>query len=140
MSTILAHVDKRPLPRRLFCGFAVFMAVWSTQRSFNVLVYLALLGLGFCYFGSTTALNTVLQQNLSPHNRPYVMSLWFMSFAGTIPIAGLWAGGLMESALGAQRGAMVVLLIGAAGALGLAWFGDLRSVAPDHSRATATAH
>lgn len=140
MSTILAHVDKRPLPRRLFCGFAVFMAVWSTQRSSNVLVYLALLGLGFCYFGSTTALNTVLQQNLSPHNRPYVMSLWFMSFAGTIPIAGLWAGGLMESALGAQRGATVVLLVGAAGALGLAWFGDLRSVAPDHSRATATAH
>lgn len=136
MSTVLAKVDKRPLPRRLLIGFGLVMAVWSTQRSPSLFVHAVLLALGFFYFGTTTALNTLLQQSLSSARRPYVMSLWFMCFGGTIPIAGLWAGWLMESSLGARTGAMVVLLIGAAVATILAFFGDLRSVG---SRAIPTA-
>ncbi len=128
MSTVLARTDKRPLPRRLLIGFALMMAVWSTQRSPSLFVHVVLLGLGFFYFGTTTALNTLLQQSLSPARRPYVMSLWFMCFGGTIPIAGLWAGWVMESSLGARTGAMVVLIIGASVATILAFFGDLRSV------------
>jgi MFS family permease len=129
MSTVLSHVDKKRVPQRLLMGFAVMMAVWSTLRSVSPTLFVVLFVLGFCYFGSTTALNTVLQEHLTSRNRPYVMSLWFMSFGGTVPLAGFWAGWFMDSRIGAVRGAVGVLLIGAVIATALAFSADLRHVA-----------
>jgi hypothetical protein len=128
MSTVFASIDKRRLPQILLGGFGVACAVWSRFRSVSPGVYLVLFVLGFCYFGTTTALNTVLQQNLTPRTRPYVLSLWFMCFGGTVPLAGFWAGWAMDSQIGKLSGAVVVLLIAAVAAGGLAWFADLRKV------------
>jgi MFS family permease len=128
MSTLFAAIDKRPLPRRTLIGFAALMAVWASQRSASLFVHAVLLVLGFCYFATTTALNTLLQQSLTPQTRPYVMSLWFMCFGGTIPLAGLWAGWLMDSSLGAETGAAMVLVTAAGVAGFLALLGDLRSL------------
>jgi MFS family permease len=128
MSTVLAHTDKRRIPQILLGGFAVMCALWSLFSSLSPLVYAVLFVLGFCYFGTTTALNTVLQQNLTPRSRPYVLSFWFMCFGGTVPFAGFWAGWMMDSGLGKRSGAIVVLLVAAAGAAILAFFGDLRKL------------
>ncbi len=129
LSTILARVDARRLPQVLLLGFALCAALWTTLRSVSPVLFVLLFVLGFCYFGTTTALNTVLQENLTRRNRPYVMSLWFMSFGGTVPLAGLWAGSVMDSRIGSERGAMVVLLVAAGVAVLLAFKGDLRDLA-----------
>jgi MFS family permease len=129
MSTVLARVNKQRVPQWLLIGFALAAGLWSTFRSVSVLLFVVLFVLGFCYFGTTTALNTVLQEHLTPRTRPYVMSLWFMSFGGTVPLAGFWAGWVMDSRIGATRGSVLVLLIAAAAAVLLAFTGDLRHVA-----------
>jgi MFS family permease len=129
MSTVLAKVDKKRVPQWLLLGFAFMTVIWSTLRSVSPVLFAVLFVLGFCYFGTTTALNTVLQEHLTPRNRPYVMSLWFMSFGGTVPLAGFWAGWVMDSRIGSLRGAVVVLLVAAAVSVLLAFTGDLRRVA-----------
>jgi MFS family permease len=128
MSTVLASTDKRRVPMVLLFGFGLMMAVWSMLRDVGPLVFGVLFVLGFCYFGTTTALNTVLQQHLSIRTRPYILALWFMCFGGTVPLSGMWAGALMDSPLGHERGSVVVLLAGAFVAVLLAFWGDLRSV------------
>jgi MFS family permease len=126
MSTVLAKIDKRRVPMVLLVGFGIMMAVWSMLRDVGPLVFVVLFALGFCYFGTTTALNTVLQQHLSTRTRPYILALWFMCFGGTVPFSGMWAGALMDSQLGHERGAVVVLIAGAVVSVLLAFRGDLR--------------
>jgi MFS family permease len=126
MSTVLASVDKRRLPPLLLSGFAAMLVAWSVLRSPSPIAFAVVFVLGFCYFGTTTALNTVLQQHLSSRARPQVMALWFMCFGGTVPLSGLWAGELMDSGIGHRRGAVAVLVIGAVVAAGLAFVSDLR--------------
>ena len=76
--------------------------------------------LGFCYFALATSMLTVLQQNLRSSERARVMSLWFMAFGGTVAIGNLLFGPLID-----VLGARVVLLIGVAFAVALAWWCDV---------------
>ncbi len=139
MSTIFASVDKRRIPQFLLIGFAVACAVWTVFRAVSPALFVVLFILGFSYFGTTTALNTVLQQSLTTRTRPYVLSLWFMCFGGTVPLAEFWAGWAMDSPLGKRPGAVFVLLIAAVSAAVLAGFSDLRKIAPERT-ATEPSH
>ncbi len=77
--------------------------------------------LGFAYFMTATAITTTLQLNMKNTERATVMPLWFMVFGGTVPIGNLIFGVVIE-----WIGVRVVLGIGAAFALFLAWWLDLR--------------
>ena len=80
--------------------------------------------LGAVYFGTTTAMLTVLQTVLTEEVRGRVMALWFMAFGGMVAIAGLVFGPLLDLTDGS-----VVLGIGAVAAALLAWWCDLPRLA-----------
>ncbi len=77
--------------------------------------------LGFVYFMTATSLASVMQRNLADHERGAAMPLWFMAFGGTVPLGNLVFGPVMDAV-----GARWVLLFGAASALALAWWSDLK--------------
>ena len=70
---------------------------------------------------TATAITTSLQLNLKDTERASVMPLWFIVFGGTVPIGNLLFGILIE-----WVGARAVLAFGAAFALFLSWWLDLR--------------
>jgi MFS family permease len=115
MGTVLATVDKARLARPLMVGFAAFLAAFSLLRSAPPAFPIGFV-LGFCYFGTTTAMLTVLQSQLTPRTRPSIMALWFMAFGGTISLTGLWSGWAIDHLVSP----MPVMLFGAVSALGLA--------------------
>jgi hypothetical protein len=53
--------------------------------------------LGFSYFATVTALNTILQVHLDDNVRGRVMSLWLMAFGGTVPLGLMLAGPIAEA-------------------------------------------
>ncbi len=56
--------------------------------------------LGFMYFGTTTAMLTVLQTVLDEEVRGRVMALWFMAFGGMVAVGGLAFGPLLDATNG----------------------------------------
>ncbi len=116
VGTVFSKVDKRRLIAPLLLGFAAFLTVFSLLRD-PAPAFPVGFGLGFCYFGMTTSMNTVFQQNLRNSERARVMSLWFMAFGGTVSIGNLVLGPVMDGI-----GATPVLLAGAVAAVGLAWY------------------
>jgi MFS family permease len=78
---------------------------------------------GFGYFLATTAMTTVLQANLAPNERGRVLALWFMMFGGMVPIGNLVFGPLID-----RFGARWLMFLGAAWALFLAKWCDIRAV------------
>jgi len=119
--TVLARVDKARLIRPSFVGFAVSLVAFGLLHG-PALAYPVGFVLGWWYFLLATALITVLQQNLSDEERPYVMALWFMAFGGTVPIGGLVFGPLMD-----VIGPHWILMIGAVFAAFLGFWCDLRT-------------
>lgn len=119
VGTVFVGVDKRRLIRFGFAAFAVFMAVFALSRG-PLGAFAAAPFLGAAYFGTTTAMNTVLQLHLADHERGRVMSLWFMSFGGTVPLGNLVFGPVIDAI-----GSRWVLLLGAAWAVLLAWWCDI---------------
>ncbi len=123
MATIFASIDKRNIPFILLGGFAVLIAIFGNLTSIGP-AYVVGFFLGFCYFGTTTALNTVLQQHLDGRSRGPVMAIWFMCFGGTVPFAGMWGGFVMDKGIPGlinHGSATTVLMIGAAAAAALAF-------------------
>jgi hypothetical protein len=83
--------------------------------------------LGYAYFVVITSLSTVLQEHVDDAVRGRVLALWIMGFGGTVPLGVLVAGPLAQA-----TSITLVLLIGAAFAVGLAFYADLRAAgAPD---------
>jgi MFS family permease len=121
-ATVFSRIDKRVSTRWLLVGFcvalAMFSAVHSAAFAFPVVVIL-----GFFYFGTTTAMSTVLQQHLSDRKRAPVMALWMMSFGGTVAFGGYWGGWVVDRFSPAP-----MLLIGAAFALGLAVVSNFKTL------------
>lgn len=138
MSTVLAKVDKRRVPQFLLAGFAVLIAIFGNLTSVWPAYVIGFL-LGFCYFGTTTALNTVLQTNLDSRTRGPVLALWFMCFGGTVPLAGMWGGWVMDHGIPGileNGSATAVLLIGAAAAGWLAMRAKPAAFSAKPSRST----
>lgn len=77
--------------------------------------------LGFFYFAVVTSLSTIFQSRLDHSIRGRVSAVWMMCFGGTVPVAGLIAGWIVSHST-----VNTVVYFGAAFALFLAWFADLR--------------
>jgi MFS family permease len=122
--TVLAHVPKRRVIPAGFLGFAISLAAFGLCRSTGP-AYAAGAVLGYFYFLTASAMVTEFQMNVTEVERPFLMSLWFMAFGGTIPLGNLVVGPLMD-----HIGPRPILLVGAAFALVLARWCDLRRLAP----------
>jgi MFS family permease len=122
IGTVLADRSLERVVRVGLIAFAGFLAVFVLLRS-PTPAYPAVLLVGLAYFAVITSLSTVLQQRLDDSNRGRVMALWIMGFGGTVPLGNLLAGPLIEA-----TNITVVVLAGAAIALGLAWYADLEPV------------
>jgi predicted MFS family arabinose efflux permease len=126
VGTVLAHIDRRRLIVAGFLLFGVSLAAFAAVRSVGPAYPVAFV-LGFAYFLGATALITIFQENLADTERAVVMPLWFMSFGGSIPLGNLAFGPIIDAV-----GARWVLGLGAAVAVFLAWWCDLRRMPADH--------
>ncbi len=95
IGTVLVRRDQRRIVSEFFVGFAVALTAWSFAGSPAVALPIAF-ALGFAYFGSTTAMSSVLQSHLDVRRRAPVMALWFMAFGGSIPFGAMWGGWAMD--------------------------------------------
>jgi MFS family permease len=120
VGTWFSRVDRKVLIVRGFTGFAIALAIFSPLRDVALAFPVGFV-LGFAYFMTATAITTTLQLNMKDTERASVMPLWFMVFGGTVPIGNLLFGVVIE-----WVGPRVVLGFGAAFALFLAWWGDVR--------------
>ena len=96
IGTVLAGTDKAKLARVGLAGFAVAVFVFGLLRS-PAIAYGVVLVLGAVYFGTVTAMMTVLQETLADEVRGRVMALWFMAFGGTVPLGALVFGPLLDA-------------------------------------------
>ncbi len=122
IGTVFVGWDKRRLIRRGFAAFAVCLTAFALARE-PIGGFIAGFVLGFAYFGTTTSMLTIMQSRLADHERGRVMSLWFMAFGGTVPLGNLVFGPVIDAI-----GARIVLLIGAAWAMWLAWWCDIEAI------------
>jgi hypothetical protein len=125
VGTWLSDIPRHTLIVRGFTGFSVLLAIFSQLRD-GASPFPVGFMLGFAYFMTATAITTELQLNLKDTERASVMPLWFMVFGGTVPIGNLVFGVVIE-----WVGARTVLAFGAAFALFLAYWVDLRHFARD---------
>ncbi|MGO9855869.1 MAG: MFS transporter [Acidimicrobiales bacterium] len=125
IGTVFAATSKPLLVRVCLVGYSLSLCAFALQRSpipadVNVAVT------GAFYFAFITALNTTLQSRLRENVRGRVMALWMMGFGGTVGIGNLLIGPVV-----AVAGITNVLLFGAAVALVLAWYADVRPPPPE---------
>ncbi len=120
IGTVFAHTSKPMLVRVCLVGYAVALCAFALERS-PVPAYVNVAVTGAFYFAFITALNTTLQARLHEQVRGRVMALWMMGFGGTVGIGNLLIGPVVEAV-----GITAVLLFGAAVALVLAWYADVR--------------
>lgn len=110
--------------------FGAFLALYVTIRQAWMAFPIGFL-LGFWYFAVVTSLSTVFQSRLDHAIRGRVSAVWMMCFGGTVPVSGLLAGWVVS-----YTGVNAVVYFGAAFALFLAWWADLRP--PEERRSLRT--
>jgi MFS family permease len=120
IGTVFARTSKPMLVRVCLVGYSVSLAVFALERS-PVPAYVNVAVTGAFYFAFITALNTTLQARLHENVRGRVMALWMMGFGGTVGIGNLLVGPVVSAV-----GITDVLLFGAAVAMLLAWYADVR--------------
>lgn len=129
--TVLHRVPKPLLVRWGLVAYAGIVSVFGVLRSpgpaFAVVVLV-----GATYFGMVTALNTAFQSRLADHERGRAMALWMMGFGGTVSLANVAYGPVID-----RVGMTPVTLFGAGVALLLAWYADLR--VPDQAESSSAA-
>lgn len=94
-------------------GFAASLA-WLAVLSDIRLAYVAIFLVGLFYFTIPTSLATAWQEHVSADIRGRVAALWVLSFGGTVPLANVAAGQLVE-----VTSLRAVLLFGACAAIAL---------------------
>jgi len=122
VGTFLAHRSKARVARRALVVFALLLAGFALLRS-DLIAFPVIALVGFFYFLVITSLSTVIQEHVDDAVRGRVMAVWIMSFGGMVPL-GVLAGG----ALVGVTTITVIVLVGAAVALLLAWYCDLDAV------------
>lgn len=128
IGTFLSRVQRRTIIVRGLLGFSVSLAAFGLLRD-PAPAYLAVTVLGFSYFATVTALNTIVQEHVPDAMRGRVMSLWLMAFGGTVPLGLMIAGPIAEA-----LSITFVLLYGAAVAvLLLLWVRFIVPVATPHA-------
>lgn len=76
-------------------GFGVFLIAFA-QATNLVWSLIFLFGVGFTVVTSVAVTNTLLQQLVTDEMRGRVMSMWILSFMGTMPIGNLLAGAVSQ--------------------------------------------
>ena len=94
-ATVFARIDKRVSTRWMFVGFSVALFSFSAVHT-KAIAFPVVMVLGFFYFGTTTAMSTVLQQHLSDRKRAPVMALWMMCFGGMVGVGGYFGGWVVD--------------------------------------------
>jgi MFS family permease len=120
IGTFLAGRSLAKIVRVSLLGFAACLAVYSLLRTPAAAFPVGFV-LGFFYFATVTSLATVFQGALDDSMRGRASAVWVMSFGGTVPIGGLVAGWFVG-----LTSVTAVVLVGAAVAVFLAWYCDLR--------------
>jgi len=120
VATVLLRLPRNQVMRGSLIGFAVMLAWLASIRNVNV-GYGVIFFVGLFYFILPTALNTEWQEHVDESVRGRVAALWVLSFGGTVPIANIIAGPLIEA-----TSLDAVLYSGAVAALALATFFHLR--------------
>jgi predicted MFS family arabinose efflux permease len=120
IGTVFANRSKARIVRVALVAYAVSLTVFALLRD-PALAYPVVVVVGLTYFAYITSLSTVLQEQLADHERGRVMALWIMGFGGTVPVGNLLAGPVIDG-----TSITLVLLVGAACALGLAGYSRLR--------------
>jgi MFS family permease len=120
IGTVFARADKARIVRVGLLGYSACLTAFALLRA-PIPAYPVAALLGAFYFAFITALNTTLQAQLDDAVRGRVMALWIMGFGGTVGIGNLLIGPIVEA-----FGITNVLLFGAAVALALAWYADVR--------------
>jgi predicted MFS family arabinose efflux permease len=131
--TVLHGVHKPLLVRLGLVAYAVVVSVLAVLRSAPPSFVVVML-VGATYFGMVTALNTVMQSRLVDHERGRVMALWMMGFGGTVSLANLAFGPVVD-----RIGMTPVMLGGAVVALVLSRYADLDVRSPASPPAPALA-
>ncbi|MBA2280314.1 MAG: MFS transporter [Actinomycetota bacterium] len=121
IGTVFARSSKPTLVRRGLLAYAALLTVYALLRSPGP-AYPVVVLLGASYFGSVTALNTAMQSRLANHERGRVMALWMMGFGGMVSVANLVLAPLVDAV-----GMPPLMIAGAAIAVGLAWYADIRA-------------
>jgi MFS family permease len=117
--TVLHGVPRSVLVRRGLVAYAIAVTVLALVHS-AAPSYVVVLLVGATYFGMVTALNTAMQSRLVDHERGRVMALWMMGFGGTVSLANLFFGPIVD-----KIGMTPVMLAGAAVALALSRYADV---------------
>ena len=120
IGTVFARTSKPLLVRVCLVGYALTLCAFALERG-PLPAYINVAVTGAFYFAFITALNTTLQARLAEGVRGRVMALWMMGFGGTVGVGNLLVGPVVEAV-----GITDVLLFGAAVALVLAWYADVR--------------
>ena len=129
IGTVLVRADKRRVGRRGLFALGVMILAFGWTTSVAVAFPIVFV-LGACYFGTTTALMTVLQAGLVDSVRGRVMALWMMAFGGTVAISLPFYGWLFD-----RLGGRWVLSIGAVSAVGIGWWAKLGGSGADETTA-----
>ena len=119
VGTVFSATSKPRLVRVCLIAYAASLATFAVLRSPGP-AYVVVAVTGAFYFAFLTALNTAMQARLDESVRGRVMALWMMGFGGTVGIGNLLYGPVVG-----VIGITNVLLMGAAVALGLAWYADV---------------
>ena len=120
VGTVLARFRIESMLRVSFVLFGASLALYVTIRR-PWMAFPVGFSLGFWYFAVVTSLSTVFQSRLDHAIRGRVSEVWMMCFGGTVPVSGLIAGWVVS-----HTGVNPVVYFGAAFALFLAWWCDLR--------------
>lgn len=124
IGTVFSGSSKAAIVRLGLIAYAVSLTAFALLRAPGP-AYVLVAVVGAFYFAFITALNTTLQSRLDERVRGRVMALWMMGFGGTVGLGNLLIGPVV-----AAVGITDVLLFGAAVALLLAWYADVRAPLP----------
>ncbi len=113
-STVLLQVPRQQMLRATFTGFAASLA-WLALIHDIAVAYAAIFAVGLFYFILPVTLNTAWQEHVDDKVRGRVAALWVLSFGGSVPIANVAAGPIVDA-----TSLEAVMLTGAAAALLLA--------------------
>jgi MFS family permease len=119
IGTVFSQSSKERIVQVALVAYSAALTAFALVRT-PALAYPIVLVVGLTYFAFITSLSTVLQQNLSDHERGGVTALWIMGFGGTVPIGNLLAGPIIEA-----TSITAVMLVGAVCALALAPYARL---------------
>lgn len=96
VGTVFLHADHGRVTRTAFTGFAATL-VGLTLASTPTQGFIAILLNGAFYFAIPTAFASAWQEHVGSDIRGRVSAVWVLAFGGTVPIANIIAGYIIEA-------------------------------------------